>query len=62
MVDNVFQVDSSFLLAGPDALFDRIEDHRGGHRGRHPPAKDPACIGVDDDGDIGEPGPTWIHR
>jgi len=57
MVDNVFQLNSSFLLAGPDGLFDGIEDHRGGHRGRNPPAKDPACVSVDDEGDIGQPRP-----
>ncbi len=30
---NVFQVEYAFLLAGPDGLLDRVEDHGGGHRG-----------------------------
>jgi hypothetical protein len=54
VVDNVFQVDSSFLLSGPDGVFDRVEHHGRRHGGGHPPAKYPARVGVDDEGDIGE--------
>jgi hypothetical protein len=57
MVDNIFQVDSSFLLAGPDGLFDRVEHHRGGHRRCDSPAQDPACVGVGDEGYVGESRP-----
>ena len=53
--DNVFQIRHTFLLAGPDGVFDRIEDHRGGHRGGDPPTEDPAGLDVDDVGDVGEP-------
>nr|pir hypothetical protein c - Mycobacterium bovis insertion sequence IS987 [Mycobacterium tuberculosis variant bovis] len=57
MVDNVFQVEYAFLLAGPDGLLDRVEDHGGGHRGSDPPAQDPASVGVGDKGHVGEPCP-----
>ncbi len=33
---HVFQVEYAFLLAGPDGLLDRVEDHGGGHRGSDP--------------------------
>jgi hypothetical protein len=39
MVDNIFQIENTFLFAGLDGLFDRVEDHRCGHRRRHPPAQ-----------------------
>ncbi len=55
--DNVFQVEYAFLLAGPDGLLDRVEDHGGGHRGSDPPAQDPASVGVGDKGHVGEPCP-----
>ena len=57
MVHNLFQIEHAFTLTGEDGLFDGVEDHRGGHRGRHPPAQDPPRVGVDDEGDIGEPRP-----
>ncbi len=53
----VFQVEYAFLLAGPDGLLDRVEDHGGGHRGSDPPAQDPASVGVGDKGHVGEPCP-----
>jgi len=47
MVDNIFQIENTFLLAGPDGLFDRVEDHRGGHRRCDPPAQNPPGVGID---------------
>jgi hypothetical protein len=32
MVDNIFEVQYTFLLAGPDRLLDRVEHHGRGHR------------------------------
>jgi hypothetical protein len=49
MVDNIFQIENTFLLAGPDGLFDRVEDHRCGHRRCDPPAQDPPGVGIDHD-------------
>src|ERR1700730_13339821 len=46
VVDNVFQVHCAFLLSGPDRLLDRVEHHGRRHGGGHPPAKDPARVGV----------------
>ena len=54
MVYNISQIQYTFSLAGPDGLLDRVEDHRGGHRRRDPPAQDPAGVGVGDEGDVGE--------
>jgi hypothetical protein len=28
MVDNIFEIEDTFLLAGPDSLLDRVENHR----------------------------------
>ena len=55
MVDNIFQIEYTLLLAGPDGLLDRVEDHRGSHRGSDAPAQDPASVGVGDKGDVGKP-------
>src|ERR1700738_1964564 len=52
MVDNVFQIQDTFLLAGPDGLLDGVEHHRGSHRGCHPPAPDSSRVRVDDEGTV----------
>jgi hypothetical protein len=57
MVDNIFEIENTFLLAGEDGLFDGVEDHRGGHRRCDPPAQDPARVGIDDEGHVGKPRP-----
>ena len=57
MVHNIFQIEYTFLLAGPDRLLDRVEDQRGDHRRRNPPPQHPASVGVSHEGDVGEPGP-----
>src|SRR6202011_4749152 len=57
MVDNVFQIQDTFLLAGPDGLLDGVEHHRGSHRGCHPPAQDSSRVSVDDEGNVGDPRP-----
>jgi hypothetical protein len=74
VVDNIFQIDNTFLLASPDSLFDRVEDHRCGHRRCHPPAQDPARVGIDHErhvgktrprrhvGQIGDPQPIRCRR
>ncbi len=45
MVDNVFQVEYAFLLAGPDGLLSRVEDMEVASWKR-PPAQDPASVGM----------------
>lgn len=57
MVDNSFQIEYTFLLAGPDGLFDRVEHHGGCHGRCHSPAQDPPGVGVDDEGDVGKSRP-----
>jgi hypothetical protein len=57
MVDNIFQIENTFLLAGPDDLFDRVEDHRCSHRRCDPPAQDPARVGIDHERHAGKPRP-----
>src|SRR5271163_276829 len=47
-------------LHGPpimESLFQSVQDEAGMRRPAHPPADDPAGIGVDDKGDIDEAGP-----
>ena len=38
-------------------LFEGVEDEVGVGRSAYPPADDPACISVDKEGDVDEPGP-----
>src|ERR1700689_4672464 len=40
-----------------ESLFQSVQDEAGMRRPAHPPADDPAGIGVDDKGDIDEAGP-----
>jgi len=47
----------AFALSGPDRLFQRVQDHTGGHRGGDSPAQDPAGVGVDHERDIDPSGP-----
>jgi hypothetical protein len=32
MVDNIVQIENTFLLTHPDSLLDGVEHHRGRHR------------------------------
>jgi hypothetical protein len=53
-------VDEPASLHGPPimkSLFQSVQDEAGMRRPAHPPADDPAGIGVDDKGDIDEAGP-----
>src|SRR5258708_37391801 len=40
-----------------ESLFQSVQDEAGMRRPAHPPAHDPAGIGVDDKGDVDETGP-----
>jgi hypothetical protein len=55
MADNIFQIENTVLLAGPDGLFDRVKDHRCGHRWCDPPAQDPPGVGIEYEGYVGKP-------
>ena len=55
MVDNIFQITDAVSLTCPNGLLDRVEHQRGRHCRCHPPAQDPAGIGIGDKRDVGEP-------
>jgi hypothetical protein len=55
MMDEPGTPDGTTLMQG---LLQRIEHEAGMSRTRHPPAHDPAGIGVDHEGHIDEPGPS----
>ncbi len=41
------------------ALLQRVQDQRGLHVRRGPPAQDPPGVGVDDEHDVDHPRPSW---
>lgn len=66
----------ALLAAGPEGVFEGVEDEVGGHARRRPPAEDAPGVGVDDErdvdgarpgryvGEVGDPGPVrgwWVE-
>jgi hypothetical protein len=52
--DQPAQAGVAGLGADEESMFHSVEDQRGGHRFRRPPADDAAAVGIDDESDIDE--------